>query len=51
MKIKLTLNVTFVSGTDEMRRRNDLPVTTIERTLVDLSRSADPSLIRASDAA
>jgi predicted transcriptional regulator of viral defense system len=30
----------------EMRLWDDVPVTTIERTLVDLSRSADPSLIR-----
>ena len=30
----------------EMRLWDDVPVTTIERTLVDLSRSTDPSLIR-----
>lgn len=51
MKIKLTSNVTCVSGAAKMRLRDDVPVTTIERTLVDLSHSADPSLIRASDAA
>ena len=35
----------------EIRLWDDVPVTTIERRPVDLSRSADPSLIRASDAA
>jgi predicted transcriptional regulator of viral defense system len=30
----------------EMRLWNDVPVTTIERTLFDISHSADPSLVR-----
>ena len=30
----------------EMRLWDDVPVTTVERTLVDISRSADPSMVR-----